>query len=110
MSTERGTRQAHVGEQLDVPVAVLDRRADTGRRVADRRRLRCDDRAVGAGVLLGDLLAGAVHVLGVRVDHRRAGVDARERVLGVLVGRDGTSGLRALVVTPLSAASMITGR
>ena len=77
--------ETQVVEQLHVAVAVGDRLAEADRRVADDPGMLLDDGPERGRVLLGRLL-GADHEIGrVRVDDRRARVDARERVLGVLL-------------------------
>ena len=73
--------EAHVVEQLDVPVAIVDRLAEADGRVADR----CPDAARRPGrnavAYCSAASSGADdRVRRVRVDDRRARVDARERV------------------------------
>jgi enoyl-[acyl-carrier protein] reductase II len=80
---------AHVVEQLDVPVAIGERVAEADGGVADDARMLLHDGPVGGRVLLGCFLRTDHELRRVRVDDRRARVDARERVVGVGLDRRG---------------------
>ena len=109
MSSAPWRDQPHVVEQLDVAVALFDRRAEADGRVADDAGMLLDDGPERGGVLLGRRSASTTRSGAWRVDDRAARVDARERVLGVVLDGRGHVGLRRGLVTPLSATSMITG-
>ena len=83
---ERGlAHEPHVVEQLHVAVPVGDRLAEPDGRVADDARMLFDRGPVRGRVLRGRFLGADDEIGRVRVDDGRARVDARERVLGVLL-------------------------
>ena len=92
---EAGADHAHVVEQLDVPVAIFDRRADAGRGVADDAGMLLDDGPVRGRVLRGRVVGRRGDVGAVRVDRRsRRRRRTRARPSPAPPARSGTCGFR----------------